>query len=595
MTEPEMTDPEAPGAQGAAPTRLVDAATAIPVTDGPDGVRVLLLRRAKHLSFAPGMWVFPGGKVDPADLEEAKFDRDRSLAIAASRETAEEAGIDISPEDLVFWSHWTPPPSSHSRFSTNFFLMPLTEELIPVLDEAEMDQWQWTTPAEALSARDEGSLGLTPPTWITLHELAQRDNVAQLLAWAGDREPERYATRIRHQADGTIAAVYHGDVDYEQNGEPDRPADGGRSEPDPSAPSLAGCWDGPHHRLVMAETWAYRRDRCTIARRVPDSDIALPSPHLIWRRHDGTRVAVDLIEYGDRSRWVDGPQPTDIVYFHGTPDCRLAVPAISPESATGLDVRLLSFDRPGLGDSDPDLESTPQSVAHTVEEICDALGMQRPVLLAWSAGALFALATAAHLGPRCGGLVLAAPLAPIAAWQDPAVAGVIGPERTTFAELSSELGPQTAAEALAPYLVASGASAELAVEIARGEADTVDGRTVRSVPGAAAMLAQAAMGTMTWGFGGLERELLAAHTDIDFDAITCTTVVISGALDDRCPPQMAGWIAERIKGATHETLADHGHLFPLTEWASLLEAAMRLPTNDGRLPTNEGRLPTNEG
>ena len=30
--------------------------------------------------------------------------------------------------------------------------MPLTEELTPVLDEAEMDQWQWTTPAEAQTA-----------------------------------------------------------------------------------------------------------------------------------------------------------------------------------------------------------------------------------------------------------------------------------------------------------------------------------------------------------------------------------------------------------------------------------------------------------
>ena len=91
-----------------------DAATLI-IVDGASGEpRVLLGRRRADMVFMPGRYVFPGGRVDPADKHIAVEDdlkpgdlkklmvamkgpasetRARALALAAVRETFEEAGL----------------------------------------------------------------------------------------------------------------------------------------------------------------------------------------------------------------------------------------------------------------------------------------------------------------------------------------------------------------------------------------------------------------------------------------------------------------------------------------------------------------------
>lgn len=95
--------------------RPVDAATLL-VLDKSDGgeLRVLMGRRHKAHKFMPGKFVFPGGRVDPADsrvrlaadYDEGVLDklmvqmrgpktlaRARAMAVAAIRETYEEAGV----------------------------------------------------------------------------------------------------------------------------------------------------------------------------------------------------------------------------------------------------------------------------------------------------------------------------------------------------------------------------------------------------------------------------------------------------------------------------------------------------------------------
>ncbi|MEX5706903.1 NUDIX hydrolase [Parafrankia sp. FMc6] len=93
-----------------APAR--DAATVVLLRDAPvgSGIEAYLLRRTRAMSFAGGMHVFPGGRVDPSDaaedlpwvgpsVEEAMpgLDDDparaRALVCAAVRETFEECGV----------------------------------------------------------------------------------------------------------------------------------------------------------------------------------------------------------------------------------------------------------------------------------------------------------------------------------------------------------------------------------------------------------------------------------------------------------------------------------------------------------------------
>src|ERR687887_579772 len=47
------------------------AATVVVLRDGSAGLEVYLQRRTRTMGYAAGLWVFPGGRVDPADRDPA--------------------------------------------------------------------------------------------------------------------------------------------------------------------------------------------------------------------------------------------------------------------------------------------------------------------------------------------------------------------------------------------------------------------------------------------------------------------------------------------------------------------------------------------
>ena len=87
----------------------IPAATVILLRDVPTP-EVLMVHKTSKIAFG-GMWVFPGGRIDPEDHAE-HGDPDTAARNAAARETLEEAGIRSRPEDFVWFSHWTPPAST---------------------------------------------------------------------------------------------------------------------------------------------------------------------------------------------------------------------------------------------------------------------------------------------------------------------------------------------------------------------------------------------------------------------------------------------------------------------------------------------------
>lgn len=214
MTAPS---PETPAAEAAKTQALKprDAATLILVDRTAGLPRILLGKRRMDLKFMPGKYVFPGGRVDRADrtvdsgddlkgpeIEKLLFDmkggpseaRARALALAAVRETYEEAGLIIgapigdakAPAEsswqsffaqgfrpalspLTFFARAITPPGRPRRFDTRFFCVEASAVTFrgePLQDELSDHVW--------MAIEDARGLDLPPITRTILEDLNDR-------------------------------------------------------------------------------------------------------------------------------------------------------------------------------------------------------------------------------------------------------------------------------------------------------------------------------------------------------------------------------------------------------------------------------------
>lgn len=194
------------------------AATVVLVRDGDAGLEALLVQRSKAVKHMGGMWVFPGGKVDEADYPHDRDDYGAAVN-AAIRETREEAGLDVSPEQLVYLSHWTTPEGAKKRFSTWFFLTVLEDGQDVTVDGGEIAHHRWVTPELAFAelADQEHPFRLLPPTYISLVEIAGCNSCREARRRLEGRQAMMYAPRMVFVEDG-ICFLYDGDAGYaEQN------------------------------------------------------------------------------------------------------------------------------------------------------------------------------------------------------------------------------------------------------------------------------------------------------------------------------------------------------------------------------------------
>ena len=209
----------APRPGGAEPA--VPAATVVPLRDGDGGLEILFLRRRPGRVFG-GLWVFPGGRVEAGDgavpvslPTDDVGKRAAEVAVArraALREAAEEAGLVLDPQSMVVHSWWIPSPEIPRRFSTWFFLAPVTMDTAVVVDRAEVHAHRWLGPGAAIAARDAGEIGLAPPTWMTVWQLGRWPDVASALADAAARPPGEWRTSMVTAPDGRQAMLWEGDA-----------------------------------------------------------------------------------------------------------------------------------------------------------------------------------------------------------------------------------------------------------------------------------------------------------------------------------------------------------------------------------------------
>ncbi|HWO17038.1 MAG TPA: NUDIX hydrolase [Solirubrobacterales bacterium] len=172
-------------------------------------LEVLLLKRTESAKFMPGVWVFPGGAVDPEDGEnEAGY---RACAV---RELEEEAGIALAAsEELVLFSRWITPEVVSRRFDAWFFLALAPAHTPPKPDGVETTDAAWFEPRAALDAQSAGELTLAFPTVRQLESLLPFANADEALAAHREHKVEPILPKVI----GTPAehrVVLPGDPDY---------------------------------------------------------------------------------------------------------------------------------------------------------------------------------------------------------------------------------------------------------------------------------------------------------------------------------------------------------------------------------------------
>ena len=209
----------------------IPAATVILLKDTDDGIQTLMLHRTSKVHFG-GMWVFPGGRIDPEDYGDDPDDVDQAARAAAARETMEEASLSIAPDQFVWFAHWTPPASVPKRYATWFFATSVEGDHDVNVDGQEIAAHEWIAPSSALERHSKGEIDLAPPTWVTLYHVMQYEKVSDVLKVFADNPHRVYVTHIGKRADGVRVAMWDGDAGYEAT---DADAEGLR------------------HRLTMAE------------------------------------------------------------------------------------------------------------------------------------------------------------------------------------------------------------------------------------------------------------------------------------------------------------------------------------------------------
>jgi 8-oxo-dGTP pyrophosphatase MutT (NUDIX family) len=149
------------------------------------GLEVCLAQRNPGAKFMPGVWVFPGGAVDPDDGEGEEGHR-----VCGARELEEEVSIEVDAADLVPYSRWITPRMVPIRFDTRFYLALAPAHTPPEPDGSETVDAGWFGPQTALDRHyaDRGGFKLVFPTIKHLESLVPFGNAEEALEAARRRE-----------------------------------------------------------------------------------------------------------------------------------------------------------------------------------------------------------------------------------------------------------------------------------------------------------------------------------------------------------------------------------------------------------------------
>jgi pimeloyl-ACP methyl ester carboxylesterase len=276
-------------------------------------------------------------------------------------------------------------------------------------------------------------------------------------------------------------------------------------------------------------------------------------------------VAISL---DGRTLAVDDPDPDGgrpVFLLHGTPGSRAFRPPRALSQELGL--RVVTYDRPGYGNSDPRPGRTVLDTGRDVAAVLDHLGLDRVALVGWSGGGAFACGAARALGPaRIERLVLVGSPGPLD--EVPGGWDALGEYRWPTAEMARQ-DPSRSARAIARHMEPYLENPVLFLGSGRGP----DGEVTHD-PAFRPMLEAQVTAALAQGTAGLAADLVALWLDWGFrlGEIDVPTRVFQGALD-RDNHADAETYATRIPDARLVVWPDEGHFGLLRRWPEVLAPA----------------------
>ena len=219
-----------------------------------EALEVFMVVRHHQIDFASGALVFPGGKADAQDFDDALLpylqgaaaETDmRAIQVCAIREAFEECGIllayrgdklisgaELEPlepyreklnsgetalldflrdhelrlacDQLVHFAHWITPEMMPKRFDTHFYLAVAPEDHLAIHDGYESVDSVWIKPGDAVADAEAGRRTIIFPTLKNVEKLAtfgniqaaveetQAGSVVPVLPWTEKREDGNY-------------------------------------------------------------------------------------------------------------------------------------------------------------------------------------------------------------------------------------------------------------------------------------------------------------------------------------------------------------------------------------------------------------------
>jgi pimeloyl-ACP methyl ester carboxylesterase len=252
------------------------------------------------------------------------------------------------------------------------------------------------------------------------------------------------------------------------------------------------------------------------------------------------------------------PNGNVVVENHGTPGCGLRYPP-DVELARERGLRIVSYDRAGYGASTPNPGRRVVDVVADIEDVLDALEIDRFATAGGSGGCPHALALGARLAPRCVSVALVASPTP---WDAEGIDQLAGMGEQNVQEFTAAMTGTAELEAFLQPMAeeVQAATVEQLKEVMSTLLPPVDRDVLTGERGA--HLKRAFDRAIEPGIAGWRDDDIAFVTPWGFelDEIRVPALLWQGGQDKMVPVEHGRWLAERIPGVEAHISEEDGHL-----------------------------------